>query len=72
MTTAQQNKIIDFFTKGMDEKTVALFLRRFKEETVRFVLKDKEETYNKEWISEGHYWLTELCEILDPQLEKDC
>ena len=32
--------------------------------------KKEDDVYKKEWISEGNYWLTELCEALDPQLEK--
>lgn len=30
---------------------------------------ESEDTYCKDWIADGHYFLTELCEILDPKLE---
>ena len=71
MTTTEQNKLIEFVTKFIEPKQLALFIRRYKEQTVRLVLKKEDDVYNKDWISEGHFWLTELCEVLDPQLEKD-
>lgn len=70
MTNTEKN-IIEF-TKNIGTEQLALIIRRFKEQTIRIVLKSDEDLYNKEWISEGHFWLTELCEVLDPQLEKDC
>ena len=69
MTNTEKN-IIEF-TKNIGTEQLALIIRRFKEQTIRIVLKSDEDLYNKEWISEGHFWLTELAEILDPQLEKD-
>ena len=35
------------------------------------MLRTEDNTFNKDWISEGHFWLTQLAEILEPQLEKD-
>ena len=70
MTNTEKN-IIEFITKNIGTEQLALIIRRFKEQTVRMVLKSDEDLYNKDWISEGHYWLTELAETLDPQLEKD-
>lgn len=72
MTTAEQNKLVEFLTQFIKPKELALHIRRYKEQTVRLVLQKDDDVYNKDWISEGHHWLTELCEILDPQLEKDC
>ena len=72
MITTEQQQIIEFISKSIGTKELALIIRRFKEQTIRIVLKSDEDLYNKEWISEGHFWLTELAETLDPQLEKDC
>ena len=72
MITTEQQQIIEFISKSIGTKELALIIRRFKEQTIRMVLKSDEDMYNKDWVSEGHFWLTELAEILDPQLEKDC
>jgi hypothetical protein len=71
MTTEQKTKVIEFISKEVTPEFLALTIRRYKEQTIRLVLQKEDDVYNKDWISEGHYWLTELCEILDPQLEKD-
>lgn len=71
MITTEQQQIIEFISKSIGTKELALIIRIFKEQTIRMVLKSDEDLYNKDWISEGHFWLTELAEILDPQLEKD-
>ena len=66
-----EKNIIEFIINNVGTEQLALIIRRFKEQTIRIVLKSDEDLYNKEWISEGHFWLTELAETLDPQLEKD-
>ena len=71
MKTEQKNKIIEFISKEVSPEYLALCIRRFKEETIRMLLNADNETFNKEWISEGHYWLTQFAEILEPQLQKD-
>lgn len=70
LTPQTKEKIIKLFDDNIGTKEFALITRRFTMETIKFLLESREyDTYKKEWISEGHYWLTELCEILDPQLE---
>ena len=70
MDTATKQKLEFFLTAMIKEKDLALALRRFTMETVKMVLSaTDDQVYNKDWISDGHYYLTELCEILDPQLE---
>lgn len=72
MSKEQENKLLEFFRKNIDIATFAKYVRRFKQETIHLVLECKDDQlYNKEWISDGHYWLTELCEIIDPNLEKE-
>lgn len=69
MTKELKIKLEEFLTKNIDPKDLAKYLRRFKYETVKMVLNTEDnDSFCKEWISDGHYYLTELCEILDPQL----
>ena len=71
METTVQKKLIEFLDKDIDAVELAKYLRRFKYETVRMVLTAKDDSFCKEWIADGHYFLTELCEILDPQMMLD-
>ena len=71
MITEQKNRIIEFISKEVSPVYLALCIRRFKEETIRMMLRTEDDLFNKEWISEGNFWLTQLAEILEPQLEKD-
>lgn len=64
-------KIIEFFGKDISDEEFAQTTRRFVAETIRIVLETNVDYFNKEWISNGYYWLNEFCEMLDPQLEKD-
>lgn len=63
-----QDKLVHLLTKEAEPKEFAKSIRRFTVEAIKLVL-ENEGSIKKEWISDGHYWLTELCEILDPQLE---
>ena len=70
METIVKQRLEEFLTKNIEPKELAKYLRRFKYETIKMVLNsENDDTYCKDWISDGHYFLTELCEILDPQLE---
>ena len=70
METIVKQRLEEFLTKKIKPKELANSLRRFEHETIKMVLNaESEDTYCKDWIADGHYFLTELCEILDPQLE---
>lgn len=72
METDVQQRLEEFLTKNIEPKALAKHLRRFKYETIKMVLQaENNDTYCKDWIADGHYFLTELCEILDPQLEDE-
>ncbi len=71
MDEATQKRLELFLTKRIYPKDLARQLRRFKYETIKLVLSSEDSSYNKDHIAEGHYFLTELCEILDPQLEDE-
>lgn len=72
MDTATKKRLEEFLTKDIDPKVLAKHLRRFKYETVKMVLEaENNDTYCKDWIADGHYFITEFCEILDPQLEDE-
>ena len=70
MTATEKHKLIELLTRYTNPQQLALFIRRYQAQTIRLVLEKEDDVYKKEWISEGNYWLTELCEALDPQLEK--
>ncbi|MDY3521979.1 hypothetical protein PG291_01830 [Riemerella anatipestifer] len=73
METQIKEKLEHFFTDEISGKSYARELRRFAMETIKmYIVHDENKAYiDKEWISEGHYWLHRLCEILDPQLEDE-
>lgn len=70
MDATTKANLIELFTKTVDGPEFAKYTRRFMLECIKLMLEDTNEIYNKAWISEGHYHLNQLCEILDPQLEK--
>ena len=63
-----EERLIEFL-KEIDATTLAKHLSRFKYECVKMFLESDSEGITKEWISDGHYFITQLCEVLDPQLE---
>lgn len=71
MDNSTQERMINFLERKIDATTLAKHLRRFKYESLKMFLESESEGITKEWISNGHYFLTELCEILDPQLLDD-
>ncbi len=69
MEAAVKQRLEKFLTKNITPKELAKSLRRFEHETIKMVLNsENDDTYCKDWIADGHYFLTELCEILDPKL----
>ena len=70
METIVKQRLEEFLTKNIKPKELAKSLRRFEHDTIKMVLYSYyDDTYCKDWIADGHYLLTELCEILDPKLE---
>lgn len=71
LTPQQQEKFEEFFG-FIDEKALALYLRRFAMEGIKMYIHHSSDAVavDKEWISNGHYWIHEFCELLDPHLEK--
>ncbi len=64
-------KLTELLTKDIDPKELAKCLRRFKHIAIVLLLEQKEELADKNWVTDGHYWLTRFEEILDPQLIDD-
>jgi len=49
---------------------LAQSLRRFNFEAVKMLLNTENDDFvRKDWFADGHYYITELCEILSPCLE---
>lgn len=68
----KEDKIAEFLTNVIDQKDLAQHLRRFTLQAIRITLENPDiDGYRLDWIATGHFWLAELCEILDPQLETE-
>ena len=62
-------KLETYLEKEVSAEDLAKFLRRFNYEATRMLLAlENDDIIRKDWFSDGHYFITELCEILDPQL----
>lgn len=60
-----------FFSKGISPQQYAQYVRRFVFEALRMFLNETDmDCVDKEAFSTGHWYLNELCEMLDPQLTK--
>ena len=70
LTETQRQQIDDMLTKWISPEDMARYARRFIHQSFRMMLQLSEDDYNKEWINDGYFYLNELCEILDPQLEE--
>lgn len=66
-------KLKELFGSTMEKEAFAQLCRKFIYETIglAFSADDSKWTADPETIKEGHFWLHELCEILDPQLTKE-
>ena len=70
MDARTKEKLEYFLTKIVDPEGLAQSLRRFNFEAVKMLLNTENDDFvRKDWFADGHYYITELCEILDPQLE---
>ena len=61
-------KLAVFLDKNVSPEDLAKFLRCYNYEIIKMILNDKDGNFCKEFMADGHYFVTELCEILDPQL----
>lgn len=67
-----KQRLEEFLVERISPEELAKFLRRFKYEAVKMLLNmDNDDAVRKDWFSDGHYFLTELCEILDPSMEDE-
>lgn len=65
---AKVNKLQTFFADTIELKEFTKRMRRLNYAAVTMQLTSENETH-KEWIADGHYWLTDFLEIIDPNLE---
>lgn len=73
-TAVQENELahrLDIFLNNQTTaKDLALCLRRFQHECIKtYLISENTETISKGVIEDGYFWITELCEILDPHLK---
>lgn len=76
LNTVQQEKMIEimeFFDRNVGLKDFAKIIRRYNNEVALTMMSDEERDYtvDKKRINEGFYWLNELAEIIDPNLNME-
>lgn len=66
-------KLAEFFGKTIEKEEFAQLCRKFMYETIGLTLTSDQNKWmaDPETIRDGHLWLHELCEILDPQLTRE-
>lgn len=69
--TEKQLEQIQGIYKNWTPDYLARIIRRFMHETIQMSFNADPDCINREWINDGYYHLTELCEILDPCLEDE-
>lgn len=69
METTVLERLGSFLHGTIAPEELALQFRRLKLEVVRLLLQDEQGLYNKEWLTDGLFYLDALCEVLDPYLE---
>ena len=72
MEDTVKQRLEEFLVERISPEELAKLLRRFKYEAIKMLLNmDNDDAVRKDWFRDGHYFITEFCEILDPQLEDD-
>jgi hypothetical protein len=69
--TTEDQKLMNFFNNMICRKDMALYIRRSMYVMSKMALSSTEDTFRKEWIDDGFYYLNELAETLDPYLNKE-
>ena len=66
-------KLIEFFDKTIDVISMAKHIRRINYILALTVIREDENKnpLDKDWLDNGFYWLNELAETLDPNLDID-
>jgi len=70
LNTEQQEKLMTFFNEKLDPQEFAKIIRRYNYEMSLMMIRNNESdnVINKQWVDDGFYWLNELVEIVDPNL----
>ena len=68
-TNISNERLNSFFNETIDGSTMAKYIRR-----VNYILaltairQNNDNPIDKEWLDDGYYWLNELAEVLDPNI----
>lgn len=63
-------RLQEYFQKDIAPEDFARYLRRLKLEVVRLVLLADPDTFRKDWLADGLYFLDRITELIDPYLEE--
>ena len=68
MRPEKLTQINEYFGKTIRIKEFAKYMRRLNHVIISQHLQDND-AMHKEWIAEGHFWLNNFLETIDPNLE---
>lgn len=67
---SSNHRLFKFFNETISNDEFANITRRFVFESMNIFLKEPPHNLDSKNVSNGFYWLTQLSEILDPQMTK--
>lgn len=67
----ERAKAVAEFMESWNCEYLAQAIRRFVHEAIQMSFEADQDNIKREWISSGYYFLTEISEILDPQMKKE-
>lgn len=73
-TLTKIEQLREYLINSISPIDLAIIIRRFQNEALKMYLDletEKTAIYDKDWITQGNHFLTELVEILDPNITKD-
>lgn len=68
MSNKESIQIQKFFTSEIDPKAFAKHLRRLNYALLMYAMEDDDNRF-RAWINDGHFWLNQFAETIDPVLE---
>lgn len=71
MRNINQENTLNDFAERVGTEYLAQAIRRFVHEAIQMSFEADQDNIKREWISSGYYFLTEISEILDPQMKKE-
>ncbi len=72
LTKEEETRLIDFFNKSLDAKSMAKKIRKLNYILALSVMRECETMQTEKVdVEDGFYWLNELAEVLNPYLDTE-